>query len=308
MDEAVQKGAVPRIACFPLVDSACAAAYAHKPLRQVQLDPELHARALCRCVEKLPVDGVYINLGLASRQAAQIKEDTYRLDGVLTLVIPENDVLSIASTDIRSLDDKRLPTAELFHPGILAAFKLHPEVHGYATTDDLCLPIYEYANEQELPILSHIWQGEQVDGQHPMRGLAQRYPDATFIHAHSATSWSACESLTKADLEDMLARAKQAGIQVVIASCFGQRDYLLEENVEFGPERYGFAERIWRMEQQLCQKYGCFYVPNMQIDIKPNGKGPYWDDNIHPSKEGNRFVAKRILAELKKALKAFAKN
>lgn len=135
-------------------------------------------------------------------------------------------------------------------------------------------------------------------------------PDVVIIALGAADFWLMKTDISqlKADLEDMLARAKQAGIQVVIASCFGQRDYLLEENVEFGPERYGFAERIWRMEQQLCQKYGCFYVPNMQIDIKPNGKGPYWDDNIHPSKEGNRFVAKRILAELKKALKAFAKN
>ena len=31
-----------------------------------------------------------------------------------------------------------------------------------------------------------------------MRGLAQRYPEATFIHAHSANSWSAFESLTEA--------------------------------------------------------------------------------------------------------------
>ncbi len=115
-------------------------------------------------------------------------------------------------------------------------------------------------------------------------------------------------SQLKADLEDMVTRAKQARIEVVIASCFGQRDYLTEKDVEFEPIRYGFADRIWRMEEEICKKYGCFYVPNMQVDIKPNGKEPYWADNLHPNKKGNRFVAKRILVELKKALKACAKK
>ena len=44
--------------------------------------------------------------------------------------------------------------------GILVGFKLHPTQHGYACTDEKCFPIYEYANEQGLPILSHTWQGE----------------------------------------------------------------------------------------------------------------------------------------------------
>ncbi len=81
--------------------------------------------------------------------------------------------------------------------GILMGFKLHPDLHGYSCTDKKCFPIYEYANERGLPILSHTWQGEQVDNQHPLRGLAQRYPDAIFIHAHAANSWSACELLTE---------------------------------------------------------------------------------------------------------------
>ncbi len=82
--------------------------------------------------------------------------------------------------------------------GVLAGFKLHPAVHGYATTDDLCVPIYEYANEHSIPILSHEWNGEKVDDQHPMRGLAQRYPNVAFIHAHSANGWDVMETLTEA--------------------------------------------------------------------------------------------------------------
>ena len=115
-------------------------------------------------------------------------------------------------------------------------------------------------------------------------------------------------SQLRADLGDMVFRARQAGIEVVVTSIFGERDYLLEEKVEFGPARYALADRIWRMEEQLCKEYGCFYVPNMQVDIKPNGKKPYWGDNYHPSGKGNEFVAKRILVELKKALKSSARK
>jgi lysophospholipase L1-like esterase len=135
-------------------------------------------------------------------------------------------------------------------------------------------------------------------------------PDVVIIELGAADFWQMKRDIPqlKADLEDMVARAKQAGIKVVIASCFGRRDYLTEEKVEFDPVRYGFADRIWQMEEEICKKYGCFYVPNMQVDIKPNGKEPYWADKLHPNKEGNKFVAKRILAELKKALKACAKK
>ncbi len=124
IENALQKKIVPRIPCFPLIDIAFASAYFKQTLRKVQLDPELHAEALCTCAEQLPVDGVYINLCLDYGQSKLIKDDTYLIDQALTLVIPENDVLSISSTDIQSLDDERLLTAELFHPGMLSAFSL----------------------------------------------------------------------------------------------------------------------------------------------------------------------------------------
>lgn len=135
-------------------------------------------------------------------------------------------------------------------------------------------------------------------------------PDVVIIELGANDFWLMKRDISQlwADLEDMVVRAKQAGVEVVIASCFGRRDYLLEEKTEFGPERYGLADRIWRMEEEVCEKYSCFYVPNMQIDIKPNGKKPYWADNLHPNKEGNKFVAKRILRQLKKALKTSARK
>jgi len=130
-------------------------------------------------------------------------------------------------------------------------------------------------------------------------------PDIVIIELGANDFWQNKKSIEqlRQDLELMVVRAQLAGVQVVIASCFGKRDYLNEEKVEYGVERYSFADKIGKMEEQVCLKYNCFYVPNMQIDIKPNGTAPYWGDNNHPNKKGNKYVAKKIHAELKKAIK-----
>lgn len=106
----------------------------------------------------------------------------------------------------------------------------------------------------------------------------------------------------KADLEDMVKRSRNSGAEVVIASCFGNRDDKEMAQSQFDKANLDFAKAIAAMELEIVEKYDCFYVPNMQEDIKPNGIWPYWEDYHHPNKQGNEFVAKRILAELKKAL------
>lgn len=130
-------------------------------------------------------------------------------------------------------------------------------------------------------------------------------PDVVIIELGANDFWQQKRSIEelKNDLADMVRQAKAAGIEVVIASCFGERDYQKEKDVEFKPERFDYAQAIAQMEREVCKEYACFYVPNMQIDIKPNGTVPYWDDTNHPSKMGNELVAKRILTAVKKALK-----
>lgn len=123
IEKALLKQETSRLPCFPLVDIAFASSYAGRPMRAVQLDPQLHARALGTCAEQLPVDGIYVNLCLDAGQGTRISDGEIVIDGSLHLVIPENDVLSIASTDIESLEDRRILEAELFHPGMLATFK-----------------------------------------------------------------------------------------------------------------------------------------------------------------------------------------
>ena len=111
-----------------------------------------------------------------------------------------------------------------------------------------------------------------------------------------------------ADLEDMVGRAKEAGIEVVVASIFGGGDDEADAESGLIKRRLEFAAAIARMEEDVCRQYDCFYVPNIQGDIKPAGSEPYWDDAIHPSRAGNEFVAQRILPAVKKALARAAKR
>jgi len=133
--EAALQGRRPeRVPCFPLVDVAYTSAYAGKSMASLQLDPRVHAEALAQCARELPIDGVYINLCLGAKQAAQFicRDGQYRgqIDDGVNVEFSENDVASIASTDIRTLDDERIQTARLFHPGMLETFQ--------AMTEDLC--------------------------------------------------------------------------------------------------------------------------------------------------------------------------
>jgi lysophospholipase L1-like esterase len=129
-------------------------------------------------------------------------------------------------------------------------------------------------------------------------------PDIVVIELGACDFWRAVRPLEElaSELEYMAGTARHAGIQVVIASCFGDVESG-DPSPEFVDEiRSGYGRGIARFEQQLAARYGCFYVPNMQADIKPVIDYPqYWGDDRHPNKAGNEKVARRIFIELEKA-------
>jgi hypothetical protein len=129
VERALLKKPVPRIPCFPLIDTAFASAYAGKPLRELELNPNIHARALSLCAERLPVDGFYVNICLSEKQAAGFDpaRGILDLDRALEVKIPENDVMSVAKTGIGDLTDERLFEAELFTRGCAKQCGLYPK-------------------------------------------------------------------------------------------------------------------------------------------------------------------------------------
>ena len=137
------------------------------------------------------------------------------------------------------------------------------------------------------------------------KDVIENSPDIVVIALGANDFWRKVRPIKdlKNDLEDMVKRAKKIDAEVIIASCFGDREFESEVLVEFGSEKFNWADAIAKMEMEIVEQYGCYYVPNMQIDIKPNGAALYWADRNHPNKSGNEFVAKRILTPLKKAIR-----
>jgi len=89
VETALASGRPDRVPCFPLVDVVYAGSRGCHSLAQIQLDPELHAEALSRCVQELPIDGIYVNLCLGKQQAARVERGDgwhrVRIDGCLVL-------------------------------------------------------------------------------------------------------------------------------------------------------------------------------------------------------------------------------
>lgn len=129
-------------------------------------------------------------------------------------------------------------------------------------------------------------------------------PDIMVIALGANDFWLRKRDLSemRADLENMVSQARAKDIEVVVAGCFGGRDFWSEPCVEFGPDSFGVANGIAEFEMAVCKQYGCQYVPNMQVSIKPNMLAPYWDATVHPNKGGNREVALQLLPAVRRAL------
>ena len=57
--------------------------------------------------------------------------------------------------------------------------KIHPSVHQYPVGGPNYEPVYQFADEHSLPVLSHTWESPAT-----LAMLARTYPKATFIWAH----------------------------------------------------------------------------------------------------------------------------
>jgi hypothetical protein len=78
------------------------------------------------------------------------------------------------------------------HGGIIG-FKFHPQCHSADACHENYYPVFEYAQERALPILSHNWTGGQVQGKETLHGLAELFPRVTFIIGHALSGWAAID-------------------------------------------------------------------------------------------------------------------
>jgi lysophospholipase L1-like esterase len=161
----------------------------------------------------------------------------------------------------------------------------------------------------EMLLINKGISGETLaDGRRRFQRDVLDLKPVALVIALGANDWKRNERPIEAlheDLEFMVRSARQSGIEVVIAGVFGEHPdptgRALRERHK-GPA--GLAPQIHAMERALAERYGCGYVPNMQIDLN----APHcWDASGHPSPEGNRLVAMQILDPLQETLRGRAR-
>ncbi|MFQ6132280.1 MAG: amidohydrolase family protein [Armatimonadota bacterium] len=80
--------------------------------------------------------------------------------------------------------------------GLLLGFKIHPSEMHYAADGEKLVPLWEAAQELGLPVLVHSWASDDYASPATLGKLADRYPAAKVIVAHSATTWEMIEQAT----------------------------------------------------------------------------------------------------------------
>jgi len=87
--------------------------------------------------------------------------------------------------------------------GRIRAFKIHPACHSYKVDGPGYAPMFEYAREHALPVLSHSWAGDSLGGASLLSRLAGEMPTVTFLVGHAASSWAmideACQEAREKD-------------------------------------------------------------------------------------------------------------
>lgn len=66
--------------------------------------------------------------------------------------------------------------------------KLHPSVHQANVLDERMTPVWEFAEEHRVPVLSHVWEGCAYGSPKHFEQLGERRPRVRFILGHSGGS------------------------------------------------------------------------------------------------------------------------
>ena len=130
------------------------------------------------------------------------------------------------------------------------------------------------------------------------KDVIESKPDIVVIELGANDFWAKKRTISQLrdDLEFMVKKAQEQNIKVLIAGVFGN---MVDADGNPIPKVRGtddFGRKILEMERELAFKYKCGHVENIQADLRDR---KYWADSNHPNKEGNRFVAQRLLPGIK---------
>ena len=79
-----------------------------------------------------------------------------------------------------------------------AGYKILAGYYQAPITLPACVPLWEHAQDERLPVLLHTWGGDQCAGPEQIRTIAGTYPDVPILMAHSQfADWESAVALTK---------------------------------------------------------------------------------------------------------------
>ncbi len=76
------------------------------------------------------------------------------------------------------------PNFEIWRERGFVGFKIHPSWHQYPLTGENYQAMFEFANADRIPVLSHTWGKDQFCGSEQVRKLASSYPHVPFLAGH----------------------------------------------------------------------------------------------------------------------------
>lgn len=91
-------------------------------------------------------------------------------------------------------DEIEKEISRCFANGRFLGIKLHPDFHRCSSLNPNYEAAYEYANNNALPVLIHVWGEADVSN---INVLSQRYPNIRFIMGHTGASPSGMELAIK---------------------------------------------------------------------------------------------------------------
>jgi predicted TIM-barrel fold metal-dependent hydrolase len=141
-------------------------------------DPEQYIQALIRQMDRLGICKMLIcptlhgNAIEENRNLAEVIKKYYsRFSGYLSFN-------PFYGNEIISEVDK------FFADGFYIGFKILPSYWKFPVTDPGYIPMWQYANKYNLPVLIHTWD-DSYNSPAMLKDIVKEYPDATFLLGHS---------------------------------------------------------------------------------------------------------------------------
>ncbi len=125
-----------------------------------------------------------IERGIVSPNLAITSDMVKGNDEILELITVNDRLMAYCTINPHFIDRVTSELQRCFSRGAVAV-KIHPSVHRISVTDRKYYPVYEYAEEQNVPVLSHTWAGEPGFSPSDFLKVLKDFPKLTVLMGHA---------------------------------------------------------------------------------------------------------------------------